>query len=187
MSRHKRSRDHRDDTERKPSVTVEEIRDWFRADPNRMPMMGARQFGLPEATVVRALRAEWQITELRLDAFKEIMEALRDLGKLRVFVRSRAAVTEMTGTFREFSEAGGFFNVGGDTIDLHIIPRELEFIFAIERPGLATPDQRTYSVQFFDKQGDAAFKVFLWENSPNLPEATAAKFHEATDRYATPH
>ena len=169
--------------ERTQEQLIEEIRTWFRDDPSRMTMMGARKFGVPEETVVRTLIGQWPIVALRADAFKEIMDALRGMGLLRVFVRSRIAVSEVSGKFAEFSESGGFFNVQGDGIDMHIIWRDIAAIYAVEKQSHDVPDQRTYSIQFFDKQGDAAFKVFLWENFPAIPQEHVDKFREATIKF----
>jgi putative hemin transport protein len=168
-----------------PEQLTEEIRTWFRDDPSRMTMMGARKFGVPEETVVRALVNQWPITALRVEAFKEIMEAIRGMGVVRVFVRSRAAVVEVTGKFAEFSEGGGFFNAQGDGIDMHILWRDIGAIYAIEKQSHDVPAQVTYSIQFFCKTGDAAFKVFLWENFPTVPAANVEKFCEAVKKYAS--
>lgn len=171
--------------ERTHEQVSEEIRAWFADDPSRMTMMGARKFSVPEETVVRTLIGQWPIVALRADAFKEIMDALREMGLLRVFVRSRAAVSEVSGKFDAFSESGGFFNIQGNGIDMHIIWRDIAAIYAVEKQSHDVPDQRTYSIQFFDKQGDAAFKVFLWENFPTVPPEFVDKFRQAILKFVS--
>ena len=42
----------------------------------------------------------------------------------------------------------------------------------------------THSFQFFDNDGDAAFKAFLWEDFPNVPAGKIALFHDLTRRFA---
>jgi putative hemin transport protein len=155
---------------------AESILAYFREDRSRMTMMAARKFGVPEQAVVGALRgAGWPIARLRDDAFGPLMEALPGLGPLRVFVRSKAAVMEVVGTFGGFSETGPFFNVQTDTIDMHILRDEVASIYAVEKVGHDT-DIVTFSFQFFDRNGDSGFKVFLWDGFPKVPESCIASY-----------
>jgi putative heme degradation protein len=159
------------------------IRDYFRDDPSRMTMMAARKFAVPEQAVVEALRGQWPIVRLRDGAFRELMEALPALGPMRVFVRSRAAVIESVGTFGGFSETGPFFNVQTDALDMHILHAEIAAMYAVQKIGHDS-DFATRSFQFFDRQGDAAFKAFLWENFPEVPQATIDAFQRLARRLA---
>jgi putative hemin transport protein len=162
---------------------AEAVRLWFREDPSRMTMMASRKFGLPEQAVVDSLVGEWPITRLRDDVFAELMEALPSLGTMRVFVRSKAAIIESVGIFGGYSESGPFFNVQTDTLDMHIFPAEIRSIYALEKRGHDS-DFVTHSFQFFDRQGDAGFKAFLWENFPQVPAARIESFHELARRLA---
>jgi putative hemin transport protein len=171
-----------------PSVTLdpqlaESIRDYFRDDCSRLTMMAARKFAVPEQAVVETLRGQWPIVRLRDGVFRELMEALPALGLMRVFVRSRAAVIESVGTFGGFSEFGAFFNIQTETLDMHILHAEIAAIYAIRKVGHDS-DFVTHSFQFFDHQGDAAFKAFLWEEFPKVPEATIAAFDDLARRFA---
>ncbi|GAC1471653.1 MAG: hypothetical protein NVSMB9_18040 [Isosphaeraceae bacterium] len=161
----------------------ETIRAYFRPDRSRMTMMAARKFGVPERTVVEALVGHWPIIRLRDGVFRELVEALGDLGLLRVFVRSRAAVIESVGTFGGFSESGPFFNVQTDTIDMHILHEEIASIYSVEKVGHDSSFV-THSFQFFDRSGDAAFKAFLWENYPDVPPERVSAFHDLSRRFA---
>jgi putative hemin transport protein len=163
--------------------TAEAIRAWFRTDPSRMTMMAARKFAVPEQAIVEALRGPWPIVRLRDDSFGEVMAALPDLGTMRVFVRSRAAVIEAVGVFGGYSETGPFFNVQTDTLDMHLLPAEIAAIYAVEKRGHDSA-HATHSFQFFDRQGDAAFKVFLWEGFPQVPAARVEAWRTLTQRLA---
>jgi putative hemin transport protein len=154
---------------------TEAIRAWFRHDPSRMTMMAARRFGVPEQAVVEALIGQAPIVRLRDGAFRAVLDALPGLGTMRVFVRSKAAVIEAVGTFGGYSETGPFFNVQTETLDMHILPAELGALYAVQKPGHDS-DIATYSFQFFDRGGDAAFKVFLWEDFPRVPAHRIAAF-----------
>ncbi len=162
---------------------VEAIREYFRADRTRMTMMAARKFAVPERSVVDALVGQWPITRLRDGSFRGLMEALPDLGLMRVFVRSRAAVMETVGTFGGFSDAGPFFNVQTDALDMHILHDEIAAVYAVEKVGHDS-NYVTHSFQFFDRGGDAAFKTFLWEGFPDVPPERVAAFHDLTRRFA---
>ena len=164
---------------------AEAVRLWFREDPSRMTMMASRKFGLPEQAVVDSLVGQWPITRLRDGVFTELMEALPRLGTMRVFVRSKAAIIESVGIFGGYSETGPFFNVQTDSLDMHIFPAEIASIYAVEKRGHDS-DFVTHSFQFFDRQGDAAFKAFLWENYPDVPASRLETFHELSRRLASP-
>ena len=162
---------------------TEAVRLWFREDPSRMTMMAARKFGLPEQAIVDSLIDQWPITRLRDGVFTELMEALPSLGTMRVFVRSKAAVIEAVGQFGGYSESGPFFNVQTDTLDMHILFGEIASIYAVEKRGHDS-NFVTHSFQFFDQQGDAGFKAFLWENFPEVPANRIESFHELARKLA---
>jgi putative hemin transport protein len=169
-------------TESQPEVT-RAIREYFREDRSRMTMMAARKFGRPEQAVLEVLMGDWPIVRLGEGVFRDLMEALPSLGTMRVFVRSRAAVIESVGTFGGFSETGPFFNVQTETLDMHILHAEIGAIFAVEKWGHDTA-LATYSFQFFDHAGDAAFKAFLWEGFPDVPVATIEAFRGLARRFS---
>lgn len=162
----------------------ESVRAYFREDPSRMTMMAARKFGLPERAVVESLRGDgWPIIRLREGCFAELMEGIAGLGLMRVFVRSKAAVMESVGHFGGFSEAGPFYNVQTDTLDMHIIQAEIAAAYSVEKTGHDSTFA-THSFQFFDHEGNSAFKAFLWEDFPNVPKPRIEAFHELARRLA---
>jgi putative hemin transport protein len=159
------------------------IRAYFADDSSRMTMMAARKFAVPEQVVVEALVGHWPVVKLREGVFRELIETLPALGVMRVFVRSRAAVIESVGEFGGFSETGPFFNVQTDTLDMHIMHAEIGPIYSVRKVGHDS-DFITHSFQFFDHQGDAAFKAFLWEDFPKVPLHRVEAFEELTRRFA---
>jgi putative hemin transport protein len=162
-----------------PADLTESVRSYFQDDPSRMTMMAARKFAVPEQAVVDALVGEWPIVRLRDEVFRDLMDALPSLGVMRVFVRSRAAVIESVGQFGGYSETGPFFNVQTDTLDMHILHAEIGPIYSVRKVGHDS-NYVTHSFQFFDKNGDAAFKAFLWEDFPKVPPERVEAFHELT-------
>ena len=89
---------------------------------------------------------------------------------------------EVVGTFGGFTETGPFLNVQTDTLDLHILHDEVADAFAVEKIGHDST-ATTRSLQFFDRAGDAAFKVFLWEDFPNVPAARVEAFEALVGRF----
>jgi putative hemin transport protein len=166
-----------------PLALAEAIRSYFRDDPSRMTMMAARKFAVPERQVLETLVGQWPIVRLRDGSFRGLMDALPELGVMRVFVRSRAAVIESVGQFGGYSEAGPFFNVQTDTLDMHILHAEVGPIYSVRKVGHDSSFV-THSFQFFDLGGDAAFKAFLWENYPDVPVERVEAFEELTRRFA---
>lgn len=148
--------------------TAEAIRAFFREDPSRMTMMASRKFAVPERSVVDALVGQMPINRLRDDCFLDLMAELPALQTMRVFVRSKAAIIESVGVFGGYSETGPFFNVQTDTLDMHIFPSEIAAIYAVRKIGHDSTFA-THSFQFFDHEGNAGFKAFLWEDFPKVP------------------
>ncbi len=144
------------------------LREAVRLHPRKMTPQLAREFGVPEVEVIRAFPAE-RAAELDVTRWEDLIRGLEAFGPVRVLVSSGAATAELDGEFGGFSTTGEFFNVQTDSLDLHIRWRELAAAFAVEKPGhMGGPT--TYSLQFFDRAGVAAFKVFLNFGDPLAPE-----------------
>jgi putative heme degradation protein len=69
------------------------------------------------------------------------------------------------------------------TLDMHIRWTELGAVFAVEKRSHMNDEVTTLSVQFFDRAGQSAFKVFL--NFGGKPsEARRRQFDELRSRFA---
>jgi putative hemin transport protein len=155
-------------------TTRERIQATVRRQPNQMTLLLARELGVPEAEVIRAL-PDGRAVELDLTRWEELLRCFEELGQVHVIVSNGAATLEAVGRFGGFSTRGEFFNVQTKSLDMHIRYRELGAVFAVEKPSHmegAGPEQEdvatslagrktTVSVQFFDRAGHSAFKVFL--------------------------
>ncbi len=89
-----------------------------------------------------------------------MIRSLEAFGKVHVIVSNGGATLEANGQFGGFNTAGVFFNVQTDSLDMHIRWQEIGAIFAVEKPS-HLEGKNTFSFQFFDRSGHAAFKVFL--------------------------
>ncbi len=144
----------------------------LRDRPNAMTMQLARQLGVPEADVIRAL-PDGRAVELDVARWEELIRALAAFGNVHVIVSNGAVTLESTGTFGNFSTWGEFFNVQ-TKLDMHIRWPQLGAAFAVEKPG-HLDGVNTISVQFYDAAGVAAFKVFItFGGAPPSPEKQAA-------------
>lgn len=164
--------------------TAERLREAIRRQPGRMTLQLAREFGVPEVEVIRAFPAD-RATELDASRWEDLIRTLEAAGLVRVLVSNGAATMEVVGQFGGFSTTGEFFNVQTDSLDLHIRWRELAAAFAVEKPG-HVDGRATYSVQFFDRAGAAAFKVFANFGEPLAPDRLRLFFRLRDEFGATP-
>jgi putative heme utilization carrier protein HutX len=144
------------------------IRAAVEKNPRKMTLQLARDLGVPEVEVIRAIPPE-RVTELDIARWRDVFEALEPLGSVRVLVSNGATTIEVDGRFGGCSIAGEFFNVQTDSLDMHIRWQQLAAAFAVEKPG-HMDGPATRSVQFFDQAGAAALKVFVNFGGPITPE-----------------
>lgn len=124
-----------------------------------MTMVAARELGISEAQVMRNLPSD-RVTELAASQFREMMDRLAEYEKVHVIVSNGATTIEAIGQFGNFSTYGPFFNVQSKSLDMHIRQDEIDSVFAVEKPG-HLDGVVTLSIQFYDRNGGSAFKVFL--------------------------
>jgi putative heme iron utilization protein len=191
-------KDRTDSTGINNGVTPEQrrrIEEAMRANPNQMTLQLARKLDVPEVEVLRAMPAG-RAVELDAGRPEELIRAFEGLGKVHVIVSNGCTTCEVVGAFGGFSTWGEFFNVQSKTLDMHIRLGELAAAFAVEKPshmeapGTPAPDttvslagtKTTLSIQFYDRRGSAAFKVFLTFGEVVSAER-AAKFEDLRERF----
>jgi putative hemin transport protein len=160
--------------------TKERIRAAIRENPNQMTMLLAKQFGVPEVEVVRAFPDD-RAVELDAQRGEELIRRLEAFGKVHVIVSNGGVTLEANGQFGKFSTTGDFFNVQTSSLDMHIRWREIGAIFAVEKPG-HLGGKKTFSFQFFDRLGHAAFKVFLGLGA-RIPSQKEAQFWQVREEF----
>lgn len=144
------------------TITAEQratIREQLAANPTQMTLQLARHVGVPEAEVIRLL-PDGRSVELDVSRWRDIFDALAEVGQVHVIVSNGSVTCEVVGEFGGFSVWDEFFNVQSPTLDLHVRWPRLGSAFAVEKPSHMNAG-RTLSVQFFDTAGDSALKVFL--------------------------
>ena len=161
--------------------TRQRIREAFERNRRAMTVQLARELGVPEAEVIRAL-PEGMSRELDLSRWEELIRAFEGLGQVHVIVTNHATTLEAFGRFGNFSTFGQYFNVQTKDLDMHIRHQELGAAFAVEKPG-HMDGVNTLSFQFYDRAGSAAFKVFLTFGGKAPPAEKVAQFNEVRERF----
>lgn len=146
-----------------PAMTETErtqaIRDAFNSDRSQMTLMLAHQLKINEVEIIRALEGDIA-HELDFSRWEEIIRAFEPLGNVHVIVSNGAATIEVFGQIGKFTNTDGFLNVRTQSLDMHIRSWELAAVFAFRKPS-HLDGHESLSFQFFDRRGNAAFKVFL--------------------------
>ena len=172
-----------DDADRRAASedTAAAVRRVFGRNHGAMTVEIARNLGVPEAEVIRAL-PDGRSVELDPSRWEEILRAFEPLGKVHVICTNAACTMEVVGSFGKFSRSGQYFNVQNGSLDMHVRWKTLRHIFAVEKPG-HMDGVSTVSFQLFSDDGRAAFKVFLtFGGKPPTPERRAA-FERLRDEF----
>lgn len=162
------------------------IRAAYDRNPRKMTVQLARELGVPEVEVIRALPPD-AVTELNAARWEELVRALEPLGDVHVIVTNGAVTLESFGRFGNFSSFGEgdnrYFNVQTKTLDMHIRPAMIGSVFAVEKPG-HMDGVNTLSFQFYHRDGYAAFKVFLTFGGSAPPPHRIQQFNTIRARFA---
>ncbi len=161
---------------------AERIREAFNINRSKMTVQLARELGVPEAEVIRALPDNLSV-ELDIAQWEPLLRAFEELEMVHVICTNRALTLESFGQFGNFSTWGDYFNIQSKTLDMHLRFKELAAVFGVRKPG-HMDGVNTLSFQFFTHDGSAAFKVFLtFGNKPPTAERTA-QFDDLCRRFA---
>jgi len=164
-----------------PADLRQRIAEVLEKSPRRMTSQLARDLGAPEAEVIRAMSRD-KATELDPAKWERIIRDFEPLGMMHVICNSGCVTLECFGQFSHFSTVGEYFNVQNKSLDMHIRYKELASIFAIEKPS-HMDGQPTLSIQFYDRDGRSAFKVFFNFGKKVEPERVEA-FERMCREYA---
>ena len=155
-------------------------------NPRKMTVQLARELGVPEVEVIRAL-PPGAVAELDAARWEELVRSLESLGDVHVIVTNGAVTLESFGRFGNFSSFGEgdnrYFNVQTKSLDMHIRPATIGSAFAVEKPG-HMDGMNTLSFQFYHRDGYAAFKVFLTFGGSAPPPQRIEQFSALRARFA---
>jgi putative heme utilization carrier protein HutX len=157
------------------------LADRLAANPDGVIEALAREHGVTTLEATRMLPA----ANARFapgDAFAGVMAALTSWGEVLFIVHTPNIVLECRGTVPPGEVGRGYFNRPGDSpIGGHIKAERCAQIAFVRRPFMG---RDSCSIQFFDVDGDAMFKVFVRRAADrslepaqvDLFEALAARF-----------
>jgi putative heme utilization carrier protein HutX len=159
------------------TITVDpaKIRAALAEKPNGILEFIAREQGVP----LRAVLAELPAGEaVAMDGarFDEIWAELSTWGDVLFLVHTKDVVAEITGSLPAGTHGHGYFNIHGDSpIGGHIKAENCKEIVVLDRTMAS--GRRTCSVQFFNQDGEAMFKIFVGRDKErNLKPDQVEKF-----------
>lgn len=168
-----------------PKMTTTErmqtIREAFNSDRSQMTLMLAHKLSIPEVEIVRSLEGDIA-HELDFVRWEEIIRAFEALGNMHVIVSNGATTIEAFGQFGNFTNTDGFLNVRTKSLDMHIRSWELASVFAFRKPSHLDRHE-SLSFQFFDRRGNAAFKVFLNFGGKDPDSQLIRTYRELTEKF----
>jgi len=150
------------------------LRDRLAANPDGILEDIARTYCVSTLEVVRALPAANR-TLVPADKFEAILEAVAGWGPILFIVHTPDLVLECEGRLPPGTFGRGFFNLHGESpIGGHIRVSRLREIAFVSRPFMG---RESRSIQFFNLDGDAMFKIFVRrDEARNLVAAQVETF-----------
>jgi hypothetical protein len=118
-------------------------------------------------------------------AFFDIFAELTTWGDVLFLVHTPNIILECVGPIPAGTTARGFFNLGGKgPIGGHVKAERCAAIAFVRRPFMGLG---SCSIQFFDTDGDAMFKIFVRRNADRtLDQDQTAAFEALARRLASP-
>ncbi len=137
----------------------QKIREVLAGQPEGFPATIAQQLGVSEWAVVKELPAE-AMRQAPVAAFDEIMAELTHWGEITFLVRNGSVVAEIKTSVPPGRHGERYFNLEHGVAPLggHIGAKNLAAICFVEKQSRGN---ETLSIQFFDRQGDNMFKIYL--------------------------
>jgi putative heme utilization carrier protein HutX len=161
-------------TELSASIELDHVRRELAENPGGILEATASRHGLPLQTVVECLPGEmWR--GFAGDRFIEVMQDLAEWGPVTVVAHTRDVILEVEGPVPPGTLGHGFYNLlGGSPIGGHLRADHCAAVVFVRRPFMG---KETLSVQFFNADGEAMFKVFVGRDaSRNLKTDQIRRF-----------
>jgi heme iron utilization protein len=160
------------------------IRDALAAKPDGVVEQIARESGAPSQAVLEALPGEQRIF-VPANAFESLWSSLTGWGEVLFIVHTADIVLECVGSLPKGSFGHGYFNIHGDSpIGGHIRATHCRAIYIVDRPFHG---RRSCSVQFYNGEGEAMFKVFVRrDKARELIADQLALFEQLKSAFSSP-
>ncbi len=159
-----------------PQTVLHSLRQRFAESADGVLEAIAREQGLSTLDVVSCLPAEC-CTRVNGEHFQAIMDELSEWGEILLIVHTPDAIIECGAPLPKVTTGRGFYNFEhGSPIRGHIRLDACAEICLIRRPFMG---METCSVQFFNAEGNAIFKVFVGRGEDDVLDAGQVRRFEA--------
>lgn len=140
-------------------TVCDKVRHSVDKNPSKWTGELAKELEVSELEIMRCL-AEKMCQEVSKDKFDDIIAEISQWGKLTVLVQNESTILEVKASFPVGSYGHGYYNLKSkDTpIGGHIRISELAAIFFVSKPFMK---METHSIQFFNNNGNAMFRLYL--------------------------
>ena len=135
------------------------IKDAIASQPNAFPVMIAKQLCVSEWSVVSQLSTDF-MQEIPVSSFDKIMEDVSKWGDVTFIVSNSSIIAEIKATIPKGSYGNGYFNLahGLSPIGGHICTDNIAHICFVQKDVMG---MESFSIQFFNKEGEGVFKIYL--------------------------
>jgi heme iron utilization protein len=163
-------------------ATLEPLHERLAKNPDGIVERIAREYGVSTLAVVEALPGG-HCTIVDGARFADVMKELESWGEVLFIVHTPDIVLECAGTIPPGTFGHGYYNIHGDSpIGGHIRAEHCKRIVFMARPFMGRASR---SIQFFNGDGEAMFKVFVRRDEKREMKADQlAKFEDMRARYA---
>ncbi len=164
------------------AVPLEPLHERLAKNPDGIVERIAREYGVSTLSVIEALPAANR-TLIAGEHFAAVMKELEGWGEILFIVHTPDIVLECAGTIPPGSFGRGYYNIHGDSpIGGHIRAEACARIAFLSRPFMG---RQSASIQFFNGDGEAMFKVFVRrDENRELKAEQLEKFEAMRARYA---
>jgi putative heme utilization carrier protein HutX len=161
---------------------LDHVRQELAAKPDGVLEAVASTRGLPLQRVVECLPAGmWKC--ISGTHFIDVMQDIAGWGGITFIVHTKDAIIEFEGPLPGGTSGHGFYNLkGGNGLSGHLRAANCRTIVFLRRPFMGTD---TMSVQFFNDDGEAMFKIFVGrDENRRLKADQVARFAALEARFA---
>ncbi|MFC3075963.1 heme utilization cystosolic carrier protein HutX [Shinella pollutisoli] len=140
-------------------ATIEKIREAITAKPDGILEMLAAEHAVPLRVVMDCLPGE-SVAIADGTRFVEVLGDIAEWGDITFICHSKDAVIEVSGPLPHGRIGHGMYNLQGGKSGLsgHLRPERCAAIYFVRRPFMGL---ETMSVQFFNAEGEAMFKIYV--------------------------
>ncbi len=158
------------------------LRDMIAKKPDGVVEAMAREAGVPTQVALEAM-PEAQRLFAPSEQFEAIWREVGTWGEILFIVHTADIVLECEGSLPAGTFGQGYYNIHGDSpIGGHIRAANCRAIYLVDR---AFHGRRSCSIQFFNGEGEAMFKIFVRRDSErNLLPDQLARFEGLKARLA---